>query len=60
VNQRAPKPLRIPIPGLRSPVGVGQAVKRVTSAFGARPCAPCAERARLLDRRAVLVPMRKK
>jgi hypothetical protein len=60
VNDRSNKPVQIPVPGLRSALSVGQAVKRLTSALGVRHCAPCAARARLLDKRAVLVPMRKK
>jgi hypothetical protein len=41
-------------------VGLGQTVKRLTSALGIRPCGGCQKRAQALDRRIVLVPPRKK
>jgi hypothetical protein len=48
-----PKRLRIPIPvKLRQPLGLGDAVKRVTTAVGIRPCSGCQRRAELLNRMA--------
>jgi hypothetical protein len=45
-------PHRIRLPGFvpDEPVGLGEAVKRVTIAAGIRPCGGCAERARRLNR----------
>jgi hypothetical protein len=53
-QQRAtdrPAPRRVRLPGFApdEPVGLGDAVKRVTSAAGIRPCGACAERARRLN-----------
>lgn len=59
-TDRKLNPIRIPLPGLRREVGLGQLVKRVTTAMGAKPCGPCAERARRLDQRLVLGPLPKK
>ena len=46
------QPRRVRLPGFISdePVGLGDAVKRATSSIGIRPCGPCAERARRLNR----------
>jgi hypothetical protein len=57
--KRVPRPLRIPLPGLRRPVGLGQLVKAMTSAIGIAPCGGCRQRALSLDRRVVLTPTRK-
>ncbi|HEY7375566.1 MAG TPA: hypothetical protein VIF57_25640 [Polyangia bacterium] len=46
------------MPGVRRVVGLGQAVKRVTTSLGIRPCGGCQRRARALDRFVVLVPPR--
>lgn len=53
-----PRPIRIPVPGVRGRIGLGRAVRRLTTALGVRPCAPCAARAQRLDRRVELVPLR--
>ncbi len=50
---RVPRPIRVPLPGLRGNVGLGQAVKRLTGALGIRPCSSCQQRARAMDRRVV-------
>jgi len=44
-------PRRMRLPGFvpDEPVGLGDAVKRVTSAVGIRPCGRCVERARRLN-----------
>ena len=56
--KRPPRPIRIPVPGMRQTVGLGQAIKRVTTSLGVRPCGGCQKRARTLDRFVSLVPPR--
>jgi hypothetical protein len=53
IGIRVPKPIRVPIPGLRNTVGLGQVVKKLTTAVGVSPCAGCQRRASALDRRVV-------
>ena len=60
VPSRIPRPIRIPLPAIQREVGLGQAVKRVTTALGIRPCSSCAQRARALDQRLVFSAMRGK
>lgn len=45
------QPHRVRLPGFVSdePVGLGDVVKRVTTAAGVRPCGGCAERASRLN-----------
>lgn len=43
------KPFRVPLP-TQHQVGLGDVIKRITSAFGAKPCKPCEKRAALLNR----------
>jgi hypothetical protein len=45
------EPHRVRLPGFISdePIGLGDVVKRATSAVGIKPCAPCAERAERLN-----------
>lgn len=50
--------LEVPVPGLRQAIGVGQAVKAATSAVGIKPCTPCEQRARFLDRLLAFRPLR--
>ncbi len=50
-----PRPIRLP-GFVREETGLGDALKRVTSAVGVRPCSGCAKRAARLDARIVLVP----
>lgn len=47
----------VPLPWLAADrvVGFGDAAKRLTSAFGIRPCAPCLARAERLDRQGAFV-----
>jgi hypothetical protein len=54
-EQRAGQPLRIRLPGflVEEEVGLGDVVKRATSAMGIRPCGGCAQRAAALNRRLV-------
>lgn len=42
--------VRLPRFLVDEPVGLGQMVKRVTTAAGVKPCAPCERRAAQLDR----------
>jgi hypothetical protein len=42
--------IRLPRFIVHEPVGLGQAVKRVTTAAGIKPCEPCERRAQQLDR----------
>jgi hypothetical protein len=55
---KVPRPIRIPIPLVRRPIGLGQTIKRLTLAVGVRPCGGCGQRARLLDRRVVFTPFK--
>ena len=48
--------VRIPVPFLREPVRLGDAVARITSAVGVKPCSPCEQRRRWLNERGVLNP----
>jgi hypothetical protein len=60
MTTRVPRPLRIPVPGMRGTAGLGHVVKRLSSALGVRPCSGCEKRARALDRRVVLTAFRGK
>lgn len=48
----APEPYRLRLPGfiLDEEIGLGDAVKRVTSAVGIKPCGGCSRRAATLNR----------
>lgn len=50
--------VRLPRFIVHEPVGAGQVVKRVTSAVGVKPCAPCERRAARLDRWLRIEPRR--
>lgn len=54
--KKIPRPIRIPVPGLKASVGLGQVAKRVTAFAGIRTCGGCQRRAAMLDRRFVFVP----
>jgi len=58
MTPKVPRPIRIPIPLVRRPLGLGQAIKRLTVAVGVRPCGGCGQRARALDRRVVIMPFK--
>jgi len=47
----SPEPFHVRLPGFLpdEPVGLGDAVKRVTSLVGIRPCGPCNARAEKLN-----------
>lgn len=53
------KPAAIPVPGLRQPVQLGDAVRRVTNALHIPHCSPCQKRQEALNRLIQLVPMRR-
>jgi hypothetical protein len=44
------RPISVPIPRLKRDVGLGDVVKKVTSAVGIRTCGGCARRAAALNR----------
>ncbi len=45
------QPHRVHLPGfIREDVGLGDAIKRVTSTIGIRPCGGCLRRAEVLNR----------
>ena len=45
------RPVRIHVPvDMRHDVGLGDAVKRLTSSVGIQPCAPCQQRAEAMNR----------
>lgn len=52
------KPFHVRMPGFvhDEDIGLGQAIKYVTSRAGIRPCGGCERRAAALDRRVVLSP----
>jgi len=55
-NQPLPRmaqPYKVRLPGLSvgQEIGLGDAIKRATSAMGIKPCAPCQKRAEALNRR---------
>jgi hypothetical protein len=51
------QPYRVRLPGFvnADDVGLGAAVKRITSSVGIRPCGGCQRRAAALDRRVVII-----
>jgi hypothetical protein len=56
-RQAVPRqPLSIPVPGLDRTMGLGDAAKRLTAAFGVKPCGGCKKRAEAMNERVRLVP----
>jgi len=51
-----PAPREIPVPFLPQSIGLGDAIKNVTRAFGVQPCNPCEQRAQALNQRFTLRP----
>jgi hypothetical protein len=49
-------PVSIPIPGIGLPIGLGDAAKRLTAAFGIKPCGGCRKRAETLNARVQFIP----
>jgi hypothetical protein len=50
--------VRLPSFVIAEPVGLGQVVKRITSAAGVKPCTSCEQRAARLDRWLRIEPRR--
>ena len=52
LDENNPQPYRVSLPGFitETDVGLGDVIKRVTSAFGIRPCGGCERRAAALNR----------
>ena len=59
-NDRLPHQVRLPVFILDEDIGFGSVVKRVTSAFGIRPCGGCEQRAAALNRWLVFTGRRPK
>jgi hypothetical protein len=53
MSERQPRQVRLPGFISDEPIGLGDAIKRATSAVGVKPCGGCAERAARLNRRVV-------
>ena len=49
-NQRQPYHVRLPGFISDQEIGLGDVIKRATSAFGIRPCGDCGQRAAILNR----------
>jgi hypothetical protein len=51
-EKREREPYRVRLPGFITDeeIGLGDVIKRATSAFGIRPCDDCAKRAAMLNR----------
>jgi hypothetical protein len=56
--ERLPRTVRLPVFVSDEPVGLGEVIKRATSAIGFNPCGGCAQRAERLNSR-VMVRRRK-
>jgi len=48
--------MKIPLPGLIKPVGLGDMAKAVTSAVGVKPCGGCRKRAERMNRALTFTP----
>jgi hypothetical protein len=59
-DKNEPAPRRVSLPGFIADedIGLGDAVRRVTSYFGVKPCAGCQRRAAALNRRLVFTGRR--
>jgi hypothetical protein len=57
---RIPRRVRLPRIVTDDDIGLGDVVKRVTTAVGVRPCMGCAKRAEALNRRLVFHSRRSK
>jgi hypothetical protein len=56
MSERSSEPRRVRLPGfiVSDEVGLGDAVKRITTTLGVAPCGGCGRRAESLNRRVVL------
>lgn len=61
-NEPERQPYRVHLPGFitEEEIGLGDAIKRATSAFGIAPCEGCAQRAAMLNRWMVFSSQRTK
>jgi len=50
--------MRLPLLSTGAPIGLGDALKRATSALGVPPCGGCARRAQALNRIVIFTPRR--
>lgn len=57
-QQQAVQPRQVRMPFVRSGMGAGDVVKKVTGFFGIEPCQPCEQRAAWLNSRLRFVPRR--
>lgn len=51
------QPMRLRLPFLTEPIGIGTAVQRLTEAVRVKPCGGCRKRKEALDRAVEFVPM---
>ncbi len=60
-KEESRKPQHIRLPGfiVEGEIGLGEVIKRVTTAVGIRPCGGCMDRAKALDRRIVFASRRR-
>ena len=60
--QSESQPHRVRLPGFVSDreIGLGDVIKRATSAIGIQPCGGCEQRAAWLNRRLVISPWRRR
>jgi hypothetical protein len=58
-DPRSPRQMRLPRFVSDEPIGLGDAIKRATTAVGIKPCGGCAERAARLNSRVVFTPRTK-
>ena len=58
-RQPQPRSVRLPVFVSDEPVGLGDVVKRATSAIGIKPCGGCAQRAARLNSRVVITGRRR-
>jgi hypothetical protein len=56
--KRQPRNVRLPVFITEDPVGLGDVIKRATSAVGVKPCGGCAQRAARLNSRIVFTGRR--
>ncbi len=55
-NEMRRERMTVPVPFLQEESGLGDLIKRATSALGIQPCGGCQKRAEALNERVVFVP----
>ena len=50
------EPKRIPVPGLKTEIGAGDVIAKVTTAIGIKPCTPCQKRREQLNQALKFIP----